>query len=134
MVKLGGGKILNVGSTAGFMPGPYQAVYFATKAYLNSFSQAIDQELRSLGVTSTVLCPGLVNTEFVATAGLAGTMMVDQQPGASASSVAKIGYNAMLKGSLVVINEYMLSFVLNWVVPFLPRRLTLLIGATMQKK
>ena len=55
MVKNGGGKILNVGSTAGFMPGPNQAVYFATKAFVNSFSQAIDQELRAKGVRALCL-------------------------------------------------------------------------------
>ncbi|MEM9844413.1 MAG: SDR family NAD(P)-dependent oxidoreductase, partial [Pseudomonadota bacterium] len=58
MAARGAGKILNVGSTAGFMPGPQQAVYFATKAFVNSFSQAVDQELRDRGVTCTVLAPG----------------------------------------------------------------------------
>jgi len=134
MVKLGGGKILNVGSTAGFMPGPYQAVYFATKAYLNSFSQAVDEELRDKGVTSTVLAPGLVLTEFVETAGLGGTSMVENQPGATPASVAKIGYTAMMKKKLLVINEYGLSFMLNWIIPLMPRRLVLMMGSYMQKK
>lgn len=134
MVKLGGGKILNVGSTAGFIPGPYQAVYFATKAYLNSFSQAVDEELREKGVSSTVLCPGLVNTEFVKVAGLDGTNMVKQQAGATPTSVAKIGYNAMLKKQLLVINEYGLSFLLNWVTPLMPRRWLLKLSASSQKK
>ena len=70
MASRGGGKILNVGSTAGMIPGPLQAVYFATKAFVNSFSQAIDEELRDKGVTSTVLAPGGVSTEFIDTAGL----------------------------------------------------------------
>ena len=133
MVKQGGGKILNVGSTAGFMPGPDQAVYFATKAFVNSFSQAIDQELRSKGVTCTVLAPGYVETEFAATANLEGTNLI-KGGGATAESVARHGYDAMMSGKLVTINERPLSFMLNWIVPFLPRRQVLKMVAKMQAK
>lgn len=124
MVKKGYGKILNVGSTAGFMPGPNQATYFATKAFVNSFSQAVDHELRSKGVTSTVLCPGYVETEFADVANLHDTDAV-KNGGASAESVAKIGYDAMMKEQLVTINETMLSIMLQWIIPFLPRRMVL---------
>ena len=134
MADRGGGKILNVGSTAGFAPGPNQAVYFATKAFVNSFSQAVDQELRSKGVTSTVLAPGLVQTEFVEVAKLDGTDMVKTQKGATAESVAKCGYDAMMKESLVVINETFLSIMMNWIVPLLPRRSVLKMMDDMQKK
>ena len=72
MVDRGAGRILNVGSTAGFLPGPLQAVYYATKAYVNSFSQAIANELEGTGVTVTVLCPGPVATEFQEVADLGG--------------------------------------------------------------
>lgn len=133
MKARGGGKMLQVASTAGFIPGPYQAVYFATKAFVTSFSQAIDQEMRRHGVTSTALCPGLVNTEFVATADLEGTGL-SKQKGASAASVAKIGYEAMLRGELIVINERRLSFMLNWLVPLLPRRQVLKMTESMQMK
>lgn len=124
MVAQGGGKILNIGSTAGFMPGPQQAIYFATKAFVNSFSQAIDHELRDKGVTCTVLAPGYVETEFAARGNLEGTAMVTNG-GKSAESVAKIGYDAMIKGKLVVINEPATSFLINWILPFLPRRMLL---------
>ena len=124
MADQGGGKILNVGSTAGFIPGPQQAVYFATKAFVNSFSQAIDQEMRKHGVTCTVLAPGYVETEFAKAANLEGTQMVDAG-GASAADVAKHGYDAMMAGKLVTINERMLSFALNWLAPLAPRRLVL---------
>ncbi len=124
MIAQGGGRILNVGSTAGFVPGPNQAVYFATKAFVASFSQALDQELRSKGVTCTVLAPGYVETEFATVGNLHGTQMV-KAGGATAASVAKIGYDAMQRGKLVVINQKSLSFVLNWVVPFFPRRFVL---------
>mmetsp|Transcript_34274 Transcript_34274/g.69131 ORF Transcript_34274/g.69131 Transcript_34274/m.69131 type:complete len:264 (-) Transcript_34274:3226-4017(-) len=135
MADRGGGKVLNVGSTAGFLPGPNQAVYFATKAFVNSFSQAVDQELRSKGVTSTVLAPGYVETEFAEVAKLDGTAMIDGQRGATAESVAKCGYDAMMKERLVVINETFLSIMLNWIVPFLPRRSVLkMMGSQMQKE
>ena len=133
MVANGGGKILQVGSTAGFMPGPNQAVYFATKAFVNSFSQAIDQELREKGVTSTVLAPGYVKTEFAEVAGLEGTGLV-AQGGATARSVAKFGYDAMRRKALVAINEKRLDFMLNWITPFLPRRTVLKMVEGMQTK
>jgi len=133
MVAQGGGKILNVGSTAGFVPGPNQAVYFATKAFVNSYSQAVDHELRPKGVTCTVLAPGYVETEFAKTANLEGTDMV-KGGGATPESVAKHGYDAMLDGKLVTINQRSLSFLLNWVVPFLPRRTVLkMIGKSQSK-
>ncbi|MEL7254442.1 MAG: SDR family NAD(P)-dependent oxidoreductase [Pseudomonadota bacterium] len=128
-----GGKMLQVSSTASFMPGPYQATYFATKAFVTSFSQAIDQEMRDHGITSTALCPGLVNTEFVATADLGGTGLA-RQKGASAASVAKIGYDAMQRGALIAINDPRLNVVLNWLTPLMPRRMILSMVARMQKK
>ncbi len=120
----GGGKMLQVSSTASFMPGPQQAVYFATKAFMTSFSQAIDEEMRPLGITSTALCPGLVATEFVETASLEGTGLANQKP-ATPASVAKCGYDAMLKGDLIAV---------NWVTPLLPRRRVVKTVAGMQAK
>ncbi|MEM0949983.1 MAG: SDR family oxidoreductase [Pseudomonadota bacterium] len=133
MAERGRGRILNVGSTAGFMPGPQQAVYFATKAFVNSFSQALDQELRDKGVTCTVLAPGYVKTEFAEAADLEGTKLV-AQAGATAESVAKHGYDAMKTGQLVTINETKLSVMLNWIVPLLPRRAVLKMVDNMQAK
>lgn len=133
MAARGRGKILNVGSTAGFIPGPNQAVYFATKAFVNSFSLALDQELRAKGVTATVLAPGYVETEFAKAANLEGTQMV-KAGGATAKDVARIGYRAMMKGQLVAINDPKLAFLLNWIVPFLPRRMVLSMVAKGQSK
>jgi uncharacterized protein len=133
MVAQGGGKILQVGSTAGFMPGPNQAVYFATKAFVKSFSEAIDQELRPRGVTSTVLAPGYVETEFAQTANLEGTKLVSGG-GKTPASVAKHGYEAMMRGDLVTVNERGLGFLVNWVIPFLPRRQVLKMVQNMQAK
>ncbi|SLN69178.1 Sulfoacetaldehyde reductase [Roseovarius albus] len=133
MAQRGMGRILNVGSTAGFMPGPMQAIYFATKAFVNSFSQAVDQELRSKGVTCTVLAPGYVKTEFAQVANLEGTDLV-KGGGATAASAAQCGYDAMMKGRLVVINERMLTFMMNWVLPLLPRRMMLKMVQKMQTR
>lgn len=133
MVAQGGGRILNVGSTAGFMPGPGQAVYFATKAFVNSFSQAVDQELRAQGVTCTVLAPGYVETEFADVAGLHGTALV-KGGGATAASAAKHGYDAMQRGALVTVNERLLGFAVRWLLPLAPRRLVLRIVQKMQAK
>ncbi|KIN70819.1 Oxidoreductase, short chain dehydrogenase/reductase family [Sulfitobacter noctilucae] len=133
MVAQGGGKILHVGSTAGFMPGPYQAVYFATKAFVQSFSQALDQELRAKGVTSTVLAPGYVKTGFADRADLGGTKLV-AGGGKSPESVAKHGYDAMMRGDLVTVNERGLGFLTNWIIPLLPRRRVLKMIRDMQVK
>ena len=133
MVQSGGGKILNVGSTAGFVPGPNQAVYFATKAFVSSFSQAVDHELRDKGVTCTVLAPGYIETGFAKAGGLEGTEMV-KAGGANAADVAKHGYDAMLTGELVTVNQPSLSFVMQWIAPLLPRRMLLKMIAKSQSK
>lgn len=132
MSKRAQGRILNVGSTAGFMPGPLQAVYFATKAFVNSFSEALDHELRPQGVTVTLLAPGYVTTAFADRAGLQGTKLV-AGGGKSPRSVAKFGYDAMSRGALVAINEKPLDFVVNWLIPLLPRRVVLMMMERMQR-
>ena len=75
MVSRGKGKILNVASTAAFQPGPYMAVYYATKAYVLSFSEALAEELSGTGVTVTALCPGPIVTEFQKAAGIEDTWL-----------------------------------------------------------
>jgi hypothetical protein len=132
MTARGDGKILNVSSTAGFMPGPLQAVYYATKAYVNSFSQAIANELEGTGITVTALCPGAVATGFQRAGNLEGVGMWDKA--ATARSVAEFGYTAMEKGELLAINEVSLKLMLNWVVPLLPRKAVLKMSrSTMEK-
>ncbi len=132
MVNRNAGKILHVASTAAFMPGPLQAVYYATKAFVVSFSQAIAQELEGTNVISTALCPGAVATGFVAAGDLDGIKIWDKA--ATPESVAKCGYDAMLKGDLIKINEMGLNFMLNWVVPLLPRKTVLKISQKAMEK
>jgi len=133
MVKENYGRILNVSSTASFMPGPLQAVYYATKAYVTSFTQAVSEEVKEYNITATAFCPGAVATDFVATGNLEG---IDVWKNAkSAKSVAIIGYKDMQKGKLVSFNEGMLNFILTWVTPLLPRKMVLKISrATMEKQ
>lgn len=98
------GAILNVASTAGFVPGPFMAVYYATKAYVISFSEALAEEQRGTGVTVTVLCPGATRTEFQTRAGIDLEARLFRGPWvADAASVARAGYRGMLEGKRMVI-------------------------------
>lgn len=132
MLKRNSGKILNVSSTASFMPGPLQAVYYATKAFVTSFSQAVAEEISDTKVTVTALCPGAVDTGFVAAGDLEGLDAWDKA--ATAESVAECGYKAMEQGKLVAINERSLSFLINWVIPFLPRKTVLKLSRQFMEK
>ncbi|MDO5290774.1 MAG: SDR family oxidoreductase [Pseudomonadota bacterium] len=132
MVARRRGKVLNVSSTASFMPGPLQAVYYASKAYVTSFSQAVAEEVREFGITVTALCPGAVATGFVDAGGLQD---VDAWKNAkSAQSVAEYGYQAMEKGELVAFNEGKLKFALEWVIPLLPRKTVLKMSRAAMEK
>lgn len=103
MLQRGRGKILNVASTASFQPGPLMAVYYATKAYVLSFSEAIAEELRKTPVTVTALCPGPTATGFVAAANVSETRLFTLMPPMESEKVARIGYEAMKRGRRVVI-------------------------------
>ena len=98
MVTRKKGRVLNVASTAALLPGPLQAVYFASKAYVRSFSLAIASELDGTGVTVTALLPGATATEFGSTSGMDKTSMFSKP--FSSMVVANTGYDAMLKGKL----------------------------------
>jgi short-subunit dehydrogenase len=103
MLARGSGRILNVASTAGFLPGPLMAVYYATKAYVISFSEAIANELAGTGVTVTVLCPGPTATGFQAAAQLETSRIVSLLRKATPRSVAEAGYEAMMAGTVVAV-------------------------------
>jgi short-subunit dehydrogenase len=103
MVSRRSGRILNVASTAGFLPGPLMAVYYATKAFVVSFSEAIANELEGTGVTVTVLCPGPTATGFQAAARLETSRIVSLLRKATSRSVAEAGYEAVMAGRVVCI-------------------------------
>jgi short-subunit dehydrogenase len=97
------GRILNVGSVAGFQPGPLMAVYYATKAYVNSFSEALSYEVAGSGVTVTCLCPGPTRSEFATVAGMAQSNLFTVGSVADAHSVAVAGVRGMKRGKRLVI-------------------------------
>ena len=120
MKKQGSGYILNTASTAGFLPGPLQATYFATKAFVVSFTEAISYELKDTGISVTALCPGPVKTEFEKTAGMEGGNFFEKAM--SAELTAKRAYRAMENKRVIFISEYPLGFALRFVLPLIPRR------------
>ena len=105
------GKILNVASIAGFQPGPLMAVYYASKAYVISFSEALANELRGSGITVTCLCPGATDTEFQKRAGTEETLLFRGLRPMNAKTVAQDGYRALMKGKPLVI-----SGLRNWLL------------------
>jgi short-subunit dehydrogenase len=100
MIERGDGKVLNIASTAGFLPGPFMSVYYACKAYVISFSQAVAEELRGTGVTVTCFCPGATDTGFAERAQTGETLLF-KLPVSTARAMAKAGYRAMQRGKLV---------------------------------
>ena len=103
MIARGQGYICNVASTAAFFPGPYMAVYYAGKAYLVSYSQALRNELRGSGVRVSVLCPGPTATNFQTVADVAQTRLFQLSSLATARDVAEYGYRCLLKNKAVAI-------------------------------
>ncbi len=103
MIERKNGKILNVSSTASFQPGPLMAVYYATKAFVTSFSLALAEELRGTGVTVTALCPGPTPTNFGKRAGFANQKVYPDFISTDAKFVASEGYKGLMKGKKLVI-------------------------------
>jgi len=103
MIKARSGRVLNVASTAAFQPGPLMAVYYATKAYVLSFSEALAEELRHSGVTVTALCPGPTRTDFATSAHVTNSRLFTLFGSADAADVAEYGFRAMMEGTRVAI-------------------------------
>ncbi len=121
MIKRGDGKILNVSSMAAFQPGPTMSVYFATKAYVQSFSEALNNEVRDKGVTVTALCPGPTQSGFHAAA-IGKSRPVKPRKLPSSEMVAEYGYQAMMKGKSVAIHG-MKNSIMAYFSRFVPRSL-----------
>ena len=122
MVGRKSGRIVNVASTAAFQPGPFMSVYYASKAYVLSFSEAIANELRGTGVTITVLCPGPTATGFANAARVEQSRLFRFGKPASATDVARFGYEAMKKGKTVAIPG-LLNKIIAFSVRTSPRKL-----------
>ncbi|OLB15604.1 MAG: short-chain dehydrogenase [Gemmatimonadetes bacterium 13_2_20CM_70_9] len=127
------GRILNVASTAAFQPGPFMAVYYASKAYVLSFSEALAEELSGTGVTVTTLCPGPVPTGFQARAGVDLKKVVRTPLVMDAAAVARAGYVGLMKGKRLVVpglgNKLLVQS-----ERFAPRRLVTKIARFLQEQ
>jgi short-subunit dehydrogenase len=132
MVSRRQGRILNLASTAAFQPGPLMAVYYATKAYVLSFSEALAEELRDTGVTVTALCPGPTATGFGSVAGMEQTRLFTLMKPMSSAEVAKIGYEAMKRGRRVVVTG-MMNRLLVQSIRISPRRMVTTIVRKLQE-
>lgn len=117
------GRIMNVASTAAFQPGPLMAVYYASKAYVLSLSEALANETEGTGVTVTTLCPGPTHTGFVAAAGM-GESKLFERGAMESRPVAEAGYRALMRGERVEIPGFMNRFMAH-AVSFVPRRVVL---------
>lgn len=132
-VQRGEGKILNVSSIGAIVPGPLQAVYCATKAYVTSFSNAVWQEIKGTGVTITALMPGAMDTGFAETSDMSNTKLFDKA--VSPVNVARDGYEGMLKGKLNVISGVPLFQRISLAfAPFIPKKIMMKQIYEMQKE
>jgi short-subunit dehydrogenase len=133
MLERRAGRIMNVASTAGFQPGPLMAVYYATKAYVISFSEALANELDGTGVSVTCFCPGATDTNFQKRAHLEDSRLFKQMGAMQVKDVARHGYDGMMKGKTLVI-----SGLRNWAVAqsvrFAPRRTVTAVSRWFQEK
>ncbi len=116
MKKQGQGRILNIASTAAFLSGPYMATYYASKAFVVSFSEALAHELKGSGVTVTCHCPAATHTEFASRADMGATNMFKYMNVATADAVASDAYEAMMEGDVVAVHG-----AVNWVGTVLSR-------------
>lgn len=116
------GRILNIGSTASFQPGPYMAGYCATKAFVLSLSEAVNHELKGTNVKVTTLCPGVTDTKFHSSAKTIKTRMTKLLPHSSAEDVVEYGYELMMKGKPLGIHS-IFNRVMIFFVRFIPRNL-----------
>lgn len=115
MIERGQGRILNVASVAAFQPGPLMSVYYASKAYVLSFSEALSVELKGTGITVTALCPGPVNTGFASAANAESVNIFKKSSGADAKDVAEFAYRKMMKGKAVAVHGFKFKVALVFV-------------------
>ncbi len=132
MIKAGRGGILNIASTAAFQPGPWMAVYYASKAFVLSFSEALHDEVRASGVTVSALCPGATKTEFFETAQMTDSLLSRYMAG-DADKVIRDGLTALDRNRAVAISGA-LNIVIAQSIRFTPRWLARWIAGSLQRR
>lgn len=133
MIARKAGKIMNVASTAAFQSGPTMAVYYATKAYVLSFSEAVNNEVKDKGITITALCPGATESGFQAAAAMEESALVKGKKLPTSKEVAEYGYKAMLKGKTVAIHGVM-NYIMANAIRFVPRSVAVAVVRKIQDK
>jgi short-subunit dehydrogenase len=133
MVQRKNGKILNVASTAAFQPGPTMAVYYATKAYVLHFTEALQNELEKTGITVTALCPGATVSGFMETASLQESKLFKGRKLPTSTDVAKFGFDSMMKGKTVAIHGTM-NTLMAMGYRFFPRKWIVKVTRMIQDK
>lgn len=133
MIERGCGRILNVTSTAAFQPGPSMSVYFASKAYILHFSEALNKEFFAKGVSVTALCPGPTNSEFQKNADLVGSNLFRILPVSNAREVARYAHKAMLKGKAVAVHGWINKMIVLS-LRFVPRKLVVFFSGLLLSK
>lgn len=132
MVAAKRGHVLNIASTAGFQGGPYMATYYATKAFVVTFTEAIAAELKGTGVTATAHCPGATYSEFAQTAGTGSTRLFQGAGVATSQDVAKDAYQAMMRGRVIQVHGFM-NKVGVFATRFAPRAMTTSIASKLNR-
>ncbi len=133
MISRKHGRVLQLASTASFQPGPLMAVYFATKAFVLHFSEALDEELRGKGVTVTALCPGPTESGFQAVADILDSKLVKGRKLPSSKEVAEYGYKSLMQGKRIAIHGTM-NRLLAFSTRLFPRRLVVTLTRKIQEK
>lgn len=133
MIRNKSGTIINVASTASFKPGPLMSVYYATKAYVLSFSEAINAEIKNSGVKIIILCPGPTGTDFFIKASGNKRNTIKYNKTATPYEVASFGFNAIKKNKLIVIPGIRNRIYVN-ILKFIPRKLTTYVLYRLKKK
>ena len=132
-IRAARGKILNVASIAAYFPGgPGMAAYYASKAFILSFSLALSQEMRADGVTVSALCPGYTKTGFQARAGIGPNIDLTRLPGSSAMEVAEAGYAGLIAGRREIVPGFFNKLSVLF-LPFLPKAVVLAVISRLQE-
>ena len=133
MKNRGSGKLINVASTAAFQPGPYMAVYFATKSFVLFLSEALYIELKGTGVGVTCLCPGATDTGFITAAAMEESKLFKGKKMPGSREVAEFGYKAMMGNKMTVIHGFFNAVMAN-AARFTPRKLVVALAPKITGK